>query len=285
MRPIRFALVAPLLVLMALPLGGISSIEALFAPKPELWEVWTAHDPKSTATIDHSTWDRLLARNVRMSGDGLNRFNYKGISIEDRDALRGYIAQLAATPISKYARPEQFAYWVNLYNALTVNVVIEHFPVDSIRDIDISPGFFSDGPWGKTLVAVEGTPLTLNDIEHRILRPIWKDPRIHYAVNCASTGCPNLLRKAYTPARTEMLLEKGARKYVNNARGVRVDGSELTVSSIYVWFQDDFGGSDAAVIEHLKKYATDPLNKMLKGKVSIDGHAYDWSLNGELDGS
>lgn len=285
MRPIRSALLAPLLVLMVLPLGGIASIEALFAPKAELWERWTAHDPKSTATIDHSTWGRVLYRNVRMSGDGLNRFNYKGISKEDRAALKDYLSRLAAVPISKYSRPEQFAYWVNLYNALTVDVVLDHYPVDSIRDIDISPGFFSDGPWGKELVTVEGTGVTLNDIEHRILRPIWKDPRIHYAVNCASVGCPNLLRKAYTPARMEKLLEKGARKYVNNERGVRVDGDGLVVSSIYVWFQDDFGGSDAAVIDHLRKYAAPRLQKLLEGRTAIDGHAYDWSLNKELDGS
>jgi len=285
MKPIRFALLAPLLVLLALPLGGISSIEALFAPKAELWERWTAHDPDSTATIDHSTWDRLLHRNVRMSGDGLNRFNYKGISKEDRAALKDYLSQLAAVPISKYSRPEQFAYWVNLYNALTVNVILDHYPVGSIRDIDISPGFFADGPWGKVLVTVEGTGLTLNDIEHRILRPIWKDPRIHYAVNCASVGCPNLMRKAYTPKRMEWLLEKSARKFVNNERGVRAGGDGLIVSSIYVWFEDDFGGSDAAVIDHLRKYAGPRLLESLKERTAIDGHAYDWSLNDELDGS
>jgi hypothetical protein len=285
MRPIRSALLASLFVLMALPLGGISSIEALFAPKAELWERWTAHDPKSTATIDHTAWDQLLHRYVRMSGDGLNRFNYKGISKEDRAALKGYIAQLAGIPISTYSRPEQFAYWVNLYNALTVDVVLDHYPVDSIRDIDISPGFFSDGPWGKVLVTVEGVGLTLNDIEHRILRPIWKDPRIHYAVNCAAVGCPNLMRKAYTPARMEKLLEKSARKFINNQRGVRVSGDGLEVSSIYVWFQDDFGGTDAAVIAHLRKYAGPRLLVSLEDRTTIDGHSYDWSLNEELDGT
>jgi hypothetical protein len=285
MERIRIAVIAPLLVLMGLSLGGISSIEALFAPKPELWERWTAHDPKSKAAIDHSAWDHLLQRNVRMSGDGLNRFNYKGISKDDRAAIKAYIATLSAVPISAFARPEQLGYWINLYNALTVDVVLDHYPVDSIRDIDISPGFFSDGPWGKVLVTVEGEGLTLNDIEHRILRPIWKDPRIHYAVNCASVGCPNLMRKAYTPARMEKLMEKAARRYVNNARGVRVDRDGLVVSSIYVWFQDDFGGSDAAVIEHLRKYAAEPLLKLLEGRKAIDGHFYDWSLNGELDRS
>jgi hypothetical protein len=276
---------AMLFVAMALPLAGISSLEALFAPKAELWDRWTAHDPASTATIDHSDWDGLLARYVMAGSDGLNRFDYKGVSPEDRNALKAYIGRLAAVPVSTYARPEQRAYWINLYNALTVDVVLDHYPVDSIRDIDISPGLFSDGPWGKTLVTVEGTALTLNDIEHRILRPIWRDPRIHYAVNCASVGCPNLAAKAYTSANMEAMLDMAARAYVNSPRGARVGKDGLTVSSIYVWFQDDFGGDDASVIAHLRHYADVPLKKALAGRTAIDAHAYDWSLNAVRDGS
>lgn len=276
---------AMLFVAMALPLAGISSLEALFAPKAELWDRWTAHDPASTATIDHSDWDGLLARYVMAGSDGLNRFDYKGVSPEDRNALKAYIGRLAAVPVSTYARPEQRAYWINLYNALTVDVVLDHYPVDSIRDIDISPGLFSDGPWGKTLVTVEGTALTLNDIEHRILRPIWRDPRIHYAVNCASVGCPNLAMKAYMSANMEAMLDMAARAYVNSPRGARVGKDGLTVSSIYVWFQDDFGGDDASVIAHLRHYADVPLKKALVGRTAIDAHAYDWSLNAVRDGS
>ena len=104
------------------------------------------------------------------------------------------------------SRDEQLAYWINLYNALTVKVILDHYPVKSILDIDISPGWFSIGPWGKKLVAVEGVEISLDDIEHRILRPIWRDPRIHYALNCAAVGCPNLLREAFTGATAEVLL-------------------------------------------------------------------------------
>ena len=265
---------------MALPLAGISSLDALFAPKAELWERWSVHDPRSEATIDHSAWDRLLARYVTTDADGLNRFDYKGITDDDRAALKGYVSRLALVRIGAYARPEQLAYWINLYNALTVDVVLDHYPVASIRDIDISPGYFSDGPWGKTLVAVEGEALTLNDIEHRILRPIWRDARIHYAVNCASVGCPNIAKKAYAAASMEQMLEAAARAYVNNPRGVRVGREGLVVSSIYAWFQGDFGGDDASVIRHFRRYAEAPLKKALEGRTSIDGHAYDWSLNG-----
>ena len=117
---------------------------------------------------------------------------------------------------------EQFAYWVNLYNAKTVDLVVAHYPVRSIRDIGIS-GLLATGPWGKKVVRVEGVDLSLDDVEHKILRPLWRDPRIHYAVNCASAGrCPNLARSAYTGASLEAMLKVAARDYVNSPRGASI---------------------------------------------------------------
>ena len=211
--------------------------------------------------------------------DGVARFAYGRVGAADRAALAAYLDALAAVPISRYARAEQFAYWVNLYNGLTVKVEFDHYPVASIRDIDISPGLFGDGPWDAELARVEGEPVSLNDIEHRILRPIWRDPRVHYAVNCASIGCPDLAAEAFTAANTDALLEAGARAYVNSPRGARAEDGRLTVSSIYVWFEEDFGGSDRSVIDHLRRYADPPLAAALQGRRTLDGHAYDWSLN------
>jgi hypothetical protein len=281
-RHITFAIV---LAAVALPLGAFASIEALLAPKAELWESWTAQDPASTAEIDHAAWGVLLARYVKADTGGVNRFDYALVSAADREALRGYVSRLSSVAIGRYARPEQLAYWINLYNALTVQVILDHYPVASIRDIDISPGLFADGPWGAKLATVDGQPVALNDIEHRILRPIWRDPRIHYAVNCASVGCPNLAAVPYRRATVERMLEDAARVYVNSHRGVRIEDGRLIVSSIYVWFGDDFGGGDAAVIEHLRRHAEAPLREALRGRTAIDGHAYDWSLNGARGGS
>lgn len=171
------------------------------------------------------------------------------------------------------------AYWINLYNALTMQVVLEHYPVDSIRDIDISPGWFSDGPWGAKLVGVEGEQLTLDDIEHRILRPIWQDPRIHYAVNCAAVGCPNLQPEPYEGETVDEQLDRAARAYVNHPRGATVTGGDLVVSSIYAWYEEDFGGSEQGVIDHLTAFAEPPLDRMLADFSAIDDDRYDWSLN------
>jgi hypothetical protein len=267
-----------LLILVSIGLW-LASAPATAAPKAELWERWTAHDPASAAQVDHSAWDRFLREHVSTDGNGVNRIAYGDVSAADRQALDAYLAGLSRVPVSGLSRPRQLAFWVNLYNALTVAVVLDAYPVASIRDIDISPGLFADGPWGKKLVTVEGEPVSLDDIEHRILRPIWRDPRIHYAVNCASIGCPNLRPMAMTAATAEAYLDAGAHDYVNNPRGASAADGRLVVSSLYDWYRADFGGDEAGVIGHLRRYASPPLATALDGLTSIADDRYDWSLN------
>jgi hypothetical protein len=251
-----------------------------FVPKSELWERWTAHSPSAAATIDHDEWDAFLAANLASHTGGINRIAYAKVSEADRKRLDDYLSTLSAVPISDFSRDEQRAYWINLYNALTVDVVLEHYPVGSIRDISISPGFFAIGPWKKKLIRVEDEELSLDDIEHRILRPIWKDPRVHYAVNCAALGCPKLSPRAFTALNTEELLDGGAIAFINSEHGARFDSdSRLIVSSIYDWFQDDFGGDEAGVIAHLRLYAHPGLKTRLEGTTDVYDFDYDWTLN------
>lgn len=268
-----------LLAAMLAPAPATAAFESLFAPRANLWQRWSAHDAGSRTTINHQVWDRILKRAIKPGPEGLNRFAYAAFSPEDKRRLAAYVRALSAIKISRYARAEQFAYWVNLYNALTVRIVLQRYPVKSIRDIDISPGLFADGPWGKKLVSVEGHKLSLDDIEHRILRPIWRDARIHYVVNCAAYSCPNLPSSALTRANTERVLEAAARDYINSPRGVRFERGRAIVSSLYAWYASDFGGSDANIISHLKRYARGPLKAKLATISSLDKHAYDWKLN------
>ena len=254
-------------------------LEKLFAPKAKLWSVWTTHDPDSKLTIDHDVWSNFLKAHVEEASGGVNRIDYARVPKTARDALASYLRRMEEIPISEYSRDEQLAYWVNLYNALTISVVLEHYPVASIRDINLSKGLFSKGPWNKKLLTVEGREISLNDIEHRILRPIWKDPRIHYAVNCASIGCPNLLQQSFTANNVHELLEKGAHDYVNHPRGASVESDRLRVSSIYVWFESDFGGNSSGVISHLKQYADESLASALEQINKISDNEYDWALN------
>jgi hypothetical protein len=231
-----------------------------------------------------SDWAGLLVTHVRPSGDGISRVSYAAwkASAADLSALDGVVRQLASTRVSALPRPEQFALWVNLYNAVTLQVVLERYPVASIRDIRPNP--VSIGPWGSKRVAVEGRELSLDDIEHRILRRQWREPRVHYAVNCASIGCPNLMPRPWVAATLDADLDAAARAYVNHPRGVRVVGEgRVRVSSIYRWFREDFGNSDAGILEHLRQHAAPALAQRLAG-ARIAGHDYDWSLNGTAGG-
>lgn len=259
---------------------SLLSFVASAAPKAELWQRWSAHDEAGKVAVDHVAWTGFLGKYVKPGADGINRVAYGAVTAADKARLDAYLQMLQGLSISKFARSEQRPYWINLYNAATIKTILDHYPVASILKINISPGLFAKGPWGKKQLNVEGEALALDDIEHRILRPLWNDPRTHYAVNCASIGCPNLALQAYTTANIETLLDAGARAYVNHPRGASIAGGKLRTSSIYRWFREDFGGSEAGVIAHLQKYAEAPLAQSLQGIGGISGDDYDWSLNG-----
>jgi len=229
--------------------------------------------------LEHDDWTDLLSRYVQPHSDGVNRFDYAGLKANPADVakLEAYIVEVEATPISTLSRDEQFAAWANLYNALTVRLMVQRWPVKSI--MDIRPTLVSIGPWKMKVSNVEGKSLSLDDIEHGILRKQWSDPRVHYAVNCASIGCPNLGQAALEADTLSEQLDAGARAFVNHPRGVSVlkDG-KVRVSTIYKWFEEDFGGSKAGVLAHVRQFADPELVEALKS-ARITGYDYDWAVN------
>jgi len=259
--------------LAILLLGGLDWFERWAAPDAELIdEHWQKHDADASAAVDHGAWARFLDRHLVADDAGVHRLRYAAVSETDRAELDAYLDDLVAVEVTALARPVQLAYWLNLYNALTVVAILDAYPVESIRDID--------GVWRRDRVTVDGRALSLDDIEHGIVRPIFADARIHYAFNCAAVGCPNLAAEPFAGAGIDARLDRAARAYVNDPRGVRTTlGGELVVSSIYNWFAEDFGGSDAAVLDHLRRYAEPDLAARLATADGIDGYAYDWSLN------
>jgi hypothetical protein len=270
------------LVLISLFIGTAT---VLSAPKSDLWPRWQTHNAENNEVIDHSAWQIFLEKyivtnelNTESSAiSGINRLRYAGVSEKDRTLLNNYLKILEGTAVSSFSRPQQRAFWINLYNASTINLILEHYPLETITNISFS--FFSFGPWDEDLLSVEGVELSLNDVEHRILRPIWKDKRIHYTLNCASLGCPNLLPQAFTYLNTESLLEQGARDYINHPRGVKIQGENLILSKIYEWYQADFGGNEEGVIKHLQRYSTNKKLKYLHADDLEIEYQYSWLLN------
>ena len=254
----------------------VSLVPLFAAPQAELWPRWEAHNPNSTQVVDHSAWDRFLQQYlVTNDPSGVHLFPYGQVSPADRAILNNYIRSLESTQVSGLNKDEQLAYWVNMYNAVTIQLILNNYPLNSIRNIR--------RPWDTALVRIEGEQLTLNDIEHRILRPIWKDPRIHYVVNCASIGCPNLQPRAYTSTNWPELFDLAARQFINHPRGVNFSGSRPVFSSIFDWYQVDFGGNIQGVVTHMLNYAEGPtavaLNQFAQSNYGRVRYEYDWNLN------
>lgn len=248
-------------------------------PEPDLWDRWTAHDPSSTQVVDHSAWGTFLDRYlVTNTESGINLVRYADVTAEDHRALEDYIGQIASVNVDTLNRDEQYAYWLNMYNAITMDVILDHYPVSSIQRIRISPGLLTFGPWGAELVTVNGIALTLDDIEHRILRPIWQDPKIHYGVNCAAIGCPNLQPVPFTSANVHDRLEQAATEFIRHPRGLTVANGRLTLSSIYDWFDEDFESSVEGIIRHVTPYLADDVAEEIRSYTGRVRYRYDWSL-------
>ncbi len=239
------------------------------APKADPWPYWNQSNPANSQVIDHSEWQRILDNNLAQQGSN-TLFDYSDIRPTDRQALLHYINTLTKLDPRQFNKNEQFAYWVNLYNAATVQLILDHYPITSITKLG---GLFSFGPWDQDILTINGQELSLNDIEHRILRPIWQNKRIHYAVNCASLGCPNLPATAFTADNTQSLLKQAELTFINSSKGVNITNGKLELSSIYDWYAVDFGG-EQGVLGYLSRFK--PEIQQTNKKPS---YQYNWALN------
>ena len=229
---------------------------------------------------DHAVWDSLLREYVVECSDGVTRVDYARLkeSKDDRARLDGYLDGFSDVDVNAFGRDEKFAAWANIYNALTVKHIVERYPVRSIKS-----GYLS-GPWKRVKTVVNGAAISLDEIEHDVLRPMG-DARVHYAINCASYSCPNLMPMAWTGLTLDDDLDVAAHDYINHPRGVSVrNRGGLRVSEIYKWFKDDFGGSEDAVIGHLLEHADDELAARIEANRDIRAYDYDWSLNDAAQG-
>ncbi|GAB5457143.1 MAG: DUF547 domain-containing protein [Henriciella sp.] len=228
----------------------------------------------------HQKWQDILTAYVVEAPDGVNRFDYGGLKDTDEDVakLDAYLASFEDMNFDTLTRDEQFAAWSNVYNALTVKHIIGRYPLRSIRS-----GYIV-GPWKRVKTTVNGREISLDSIENKVLRVEFDDPRLHYAINCASYGCPNLRKAAWVADTLEQDLDAAARDFINHPRAVSIrPRGGLEVSTIYKWFKEDFGGSEERVIAHLLDYANPILAEQIRANADIKKHAYDWSLNDATD--
>lgn len=264
-----------LYICMYLPVSGQA-----VSIKSELWGFWLPHNSQSVLTIDNKWYQDFLSKYVYTNQEGINLVRYSQVTPSDKKALESYLGYLSKIKIAQYNKDEQLAYWINLYNALTIYTVLNHMPTTSITKIKLS-GFFSIGPWDAKLIKIENKELSLNDIEHRIIRPIWHDSRTHYALNCASMSCPNIQKTPFNGQKINQMLNEAAVTYVNSPRAVTIKDHKLILSSIYNWYDTDFAPNKKGVIAEISKFAYPRLKQQLVKFNEADKYEYDWSLNGK----
>lgn len=266
-----------LIGVMALLFLSLLSTQLGAAPSAKILSQWNQSDENNSSTINHGSWQVLLDRYLLVDSTDITRFDYGRVSAADKKSLQSYLSAMQELDPRRYRSDEQYAYWINTYNALTVQLIINDYPVVTIRQL--GKGFFSFGPWDDNVVTVAGQVLTLNDIEHGILRPIWADDRIHFAVNCASISCPNLQPQAFTANNLDDLLDSAARQYLQHPRGVRFDKNRLVLSSLFKWYLDDFGINQDELLERLGDLLGDESGEKLADYQGQIKYRYDWRLN------
>ncbi|WP_020538956.1 DUF547 domain-containing protein [Lewinella cohaerens] len=232
-------------------------------PQPAAPKVEEAPAPVAVTktTPDHSGWDAFLQSNVSSSG----QVNYRSIKANPAP-LNDYLAELEQyPPQSSWNRNTAMAYWINAYNAYTVKLIVNNYPVSSIKDID------SGNPWGTKWIKLGGQTYSLNQIENDILRPRYGDARIHFAVNCAAASCPPLHNRAFTADNLNSTLQRLTRKFVNNKDYNTITAKRVEISKIFDWYGSDFG----SVVNYINGYTDTALNS----DTVVTFKEYDWKLN------
>ena len=250
------------------------------APKSELWAYWSAYEAESEASVDHGPWQSLLSRYVMANSDGINRVAYRDFDAQAKSQLRGYLRSLSQIQPTGLNRQEQLAYWINLYNAQTIQVVLDHPKKNSI--LSMGP-FLAFGPWDEPYLTIEDRPVSLNDIEHRILRPIWQDHRLHFVLNCASLGCPNLSQRAFVAAEVEQQLSRAESAFLTHPRAISFGKKgRLQLTSLFDWYLVDFAGDVPSLLNYLASQRPDLAEEIAAVAVTTRpdiNYVYDWDLN------
>lgn len=212
-------------------------------------------------SINHGKWNALLQKNVSKNGN----VNYKGF-LKDSQDLQAYLTELSTNvPTKSWSKNATLAYWINAYNAYTVKLIIDNYPVKSIKDIN--------DPWGKKFFSLGNKKYSLEEIEHEILRKM-DEPRIHFAINCASFSCPNLLNEAYTEAKLEKQLVSVTKSFINDKMKNTITTNKIEISKIFDWFGGDFK-KKGSVIDFLNQYSAIKIST----KANVSYKEYNWSLN------
>ncbi len=236
--------------------------------------------PGLAAEPDYTAWTGLLQKYYSPQ----NGMDYQGIRKNDFATLKKLADDWSKVDVSKLNRNEQLAFWINLYNVSTVKLICDNYPTKSIRDLSTDP-LVRLNVFKKEIVPQGGKMMSLNDVENDKIRDGFKDPRIHFAINCAARSCPPMRPEAYIGARVNDQLDDQARVFLNGPAGAKISKSgskaTMTVTKVMDWFEKDFDAWGGGVVPFAMKYLSADKKAQLEGaKVKVDYYDYDWNLNG-----
>lgn len=254
------------IAVLALAAGTLTAVAVVMPRLPSV------SMPATSAPVDHSAYDRLLKKHVNAQG----LVDYKGFKA-DEAAFNQYLALLSKNPpAANWSKADQMAYWINAYNAYTIRLILDHYPLQSIKDIGSKIQIpFVTTPWAAKFFSIGGEKMSLDNIEHGILRKKFDDPRIHFTLVCASISCPRLRNEAYTAAQLEKQLDDQGRDFLNNPAKNKISKSAAQLSKYFDWYKGDWEKNGQSVVKWVNRYSTTKIDDNTK----ISYLDYNWNLN------
>ena len=224
------------------------------------------------APVSHAAFDALLKKHVNSKG----LVDYKGFKADEK-AFNQYLDLLSKNPpAASWSKPEQMAYWINAYNAFTIRLILNHYPLQSIKDIGSKIQIpFVTTPWAAKFFSIGGEKKSLDEIEHGTLRKQFNDPRIHFALVCASISCPRLRSEAYTADKLDRQLDEQGKDFLNNPAKNKVSKASAQLSKYFDWYKGDWNDNGQSVVKWVNKYASTKLHP----DANISFLDYNWNLN------
>ena len=247
-----------------------------FPEMEEKW--WQKYSNQSKQFVDHNSWAYLLKKYVIIASDNNHLFAYGDVTPEDKERLDVYIYNLSSFPIENLSRREQYAYWLNFYNALTVRLILSHYLILSIQDIKFGFPPFTTDAFKEKLIDIRGVAFSLDDIRYKVLLQVFDDPRIHYGLCDAALGSPNIPISPFTGDWVDRMLDGAALDFINDSKGLFIENGALVLSRLFHKYSNEFGRNKVSQLSSIKNYIVPGTLKKINAKMPVR-YQFDWSLN------
>jgi hypothetical protein len=242
----------------------------------EKW--WQKYSNQSKQFVDHNSWAFLLKKYVIVTSDNNHLFAYGDFTPEDKERLNIYIYNLSSFPIEILSRREQYAYWLNFYNALTVRLILSRYLILSIQDIKFGFPPFTTDAFKEKLIDIRGVAFSLDDIRYKVLLQVFNDPRIHYGLCDAALGSPNIPISPFTGDWVDRMLDGAALDFINHSKGLFIENGALVLSRLFHKYSNEFGRNKVSQLSSIKNYIVPGTLKKIDAKMPVR-YQFDWSLN------